>query len=229
MYVIVCFPSSCHTYILYLYTSLSLSLPTSLYLSLPLLTSPYLSLPLPTSPYVSLRLRMSTYLSYTLLLVQDPIPYIMQGNADFVTSVETRGCPARYSNSNSSHSNSNSGLNSNKNVMRVEGNTGVFYVRATEKGVDFFEKCLENLVDMNVRIEQKALGWISLGATYTGNCNLNLDGSEGLSSFSPSSSSSSPPSQIQTTNSNSNSNLPGTNGVARFCLLDEILFQNGKF
>ena len=124
-------------------------------------------------------------------LVQDPIPYLIRGDADIITSMESRGCPDDYP----------SFLGSKFDWENVEPNTGILLVRNTPQGVNYFRKWLEAIVDRNLMNDQKAFDRSSETTIYTPNCNWNLS--------------------AYPTKRDSNDTR------ATFCILSEILFQNG--
>lgn len=134
--------------------------------------------------------------------VQDPIPYLIKGNADFVSSVELRQCPVFYSSGNSKP----------LDWYNVEPNTGVMHVRATSQGKNLFRQWLEVIVGYNYINDQKAFKAGDLGLQYTDNCHR--DSTEKASPHNK---------QSDTDFINAtDSNRKGT-----FCFLPEILFQNG--
>lgn len=122
--------------------------------------------------------------------VQDPVPYLIRGDADFVTSFEVRQCPELYPSYSAQ----------DYPWYTVEGNTGVMHVRATTQGVKMFRRWLEEIVDENLLNDQYALNWKLFDAVYTPNCNWNLSAVPSI--------------------------RPRADN-ATFCIVPEILFQNG--
>lgn len=103
------------------------------------------------------------YFDIDIGLVQDPIPYLLTGDADFVTSYEIRQCPEIWPTlSGSAYP-----------WDGVEANTGVMHVRATPQGKSFYRQWLERIVANNMINDQKVLEWSKFHAHYTPNCNWN--------------------------------------------------------
>lgn len=124
-------------------------------------------------------------------LIQDPIPYLIRGDADIVTSMESRGCPDDYP----------SFVGAKFDWENVEPNTGILLVRNTLQGVNYFRKWLETIVDRNLMNDQKAFDRDYSKTIYTPNCNWNLS---------------------------ANPTIRESNDTrATYCILSEILFQNG--
>ena len=86
------------------------------------------------------------YFDVDIGLVQDPVPYITRGDADFTVSIEQRYCPEEYPSSR----------RFTQNWEVQEPNTGVMHVRATSQGVSMYRKWLRRIVQTNVRNDQLA-------------------------------------------------------------------------
>ena len=109
-----------------------------------------------------------------IAMVSDPIPYLIRGNSDFVSSLEMRHCPDTYPSftqytSNILYNNTtnttsttihltNSALNMiNTNWYTIEPNTGIMYVRSTDANIGFYTNWLLNIIKNNEMNDQKAL------------------------------------------------------------------------
>jgi hypothetical protein len=102
------------------------------------------------------------YFDVDIGLVQDPIPFVTQGEADFVTSIEMRHCPEFVS------------VNKSDSLWdSMEPNTGIMHVRATAQGRRLFRAWLENIVHGNVMNDQRAFDRKLLGLSYRSDCNRN--------------------------------------------------------
>jgi hypothetical protein len=143
------------------------------------------------------------YFDLDTLMVHDPVPFMMTGNADFTVQLELRNC--FYP---SSHYYST--IIDIANWEYFEPNTGIFFVRSTSTGVRLFEQWMEEIVRRNVMNDQKALDFRSLGAKLSFSCNEELHYLENNQTF------------MSKFMHNSKPN------ASTYCFLNEFLFQNGK-
>lgn len=124
-------------------------------------------------------------------LIIDPIPFMVKGDADFISSIEIRSCPEIYPSSYKYNMD-----------WRVEPNTGILYIKATNQGVDFYLAFLDNIVQKNIRNDQIVFSHTYKNATFVGNCNFD---------------------------DSSNATVRASDDERpTYCFLSEILFQNGK-
>ena len=105
------------------------------------------------------------YFDLDIALVQDPIPYLLQGDADFITTTELRHCPEVYPSIIGSKFDWNNS---------IEANTGIMHVRATEQGIRLYRTWILHMIDLNLVNDQRALKFWRFNASYTANCNWNL-------------------------------------------------------
>jgi len=105
------------------------------------------------------------YFDLDIALVQDPIPYLLQGDADFITTTEFRYCPEIYPSVIGAKFDWNSS---------IEANTGIMHVRATEQGLRLYKTWILHMIDLNLINDQRALKFWNFNASYTPNCNWNL-------------------------------------------------------
>ena len=144
------------------------------------------------------------YFDVDIGLVQDPVPFITRGDADFTVSIEQRDCPDTYP--------STSRMDTNWGT--VEPNTGVMHVRATPQGVAMYRKWLYDIVTTNLRNDQmtfhrderptqaeKSYYNTNITSTFTPSCNWDHK------NYTPS--------------------VRATSSAGTFCFLPEMLFQNG--
>lgn len=139
------------------------------------------------------------YLDVDLGLVLDPIPHMVHGDADFVTSVETRDC--------ADHPHHAMVTETNWDI--VESNTGVTLIRSTSQSKSTFVRWMELMVDENYINDQRILDkWFRRfnDMTYTSNCLPS--GTKGA--ISPSAA----------------SVRPSVNSTT-YCFLSDVIFQNG--
>lgn len=140
----------------------------------------------------------AVYFDLDIAFVRDPIPDIVKGSADLAVSMEMRTCilPSVLS------------IAKLTTWKDIEPNTGVMIARSTAKGIDFFQRWLDKIVQDNVNNDQKALLFDELGSKMTFNCNPSLEKYAGneLKSFIDANASAS----------------------HRHCFLNEFLYQNGK-
>ena len=132
-----------------------------------------------------------------LVLVTDPVPHMLLGDADFVTSIENRECQENFMGT--------SAFSISWDI--VEPNTGIMVVRPTPQGLDMFTKWLELIVDHNLVNDQHAFdkGFRRTHKmTYASNC-LPVN----------------TPGVIDAPSIRSNPNS------ATYCLLSDAIFQNG--
>ena len=150
------------------------------------------------------------YFDVDIGLVQDPVPYITRGDADFVVSIEQRKCVEEYPSSRRMA----------ENWEQVEPNTGVMLVRATRQGVQMYRNWLKRIVKTNVQNDQIVFdrdrrriqvdmaldGSVTYSetnftSTFTPNCNWHT--------------------------SNEAPTKRATQDAATYCFLSEMMFQNG--
>jgi hypothetical protein len=139
------------------------------------------------------------YLDVDLGLVLDPIPHMLHGDADFVTSVESRDC--------TDHPHHHTVNTTNWDI--VESNTGVSLIRSTPQSKATFLKWMEVMVDENYINDQRILDkWFKRynDMTYTSNCL--------------------PPGTPSAIDPSVASIRPTVNSTT-YCLLSDVLFQNG--
>ena len=150
------------------------------------------------------------YFDVDIGLVQDPVPYLMRGDADFVVSIEQRACPEEYPTSRQLK----------ENWEQMEPNTGVMLVRATPQGVGMYRNWLKRIVKTNVMNDQIVfdrdnrpiqidikddgrLVWAETNFTssFTPNCNWDYKNPAPTPRVTP--------------------------DAATYCFLSEMVFQNG--
>lgn len=138
------------------------------------------------------------YFDLDISFVRDPIPHMIRGDADFVTSLEMKTClcPSAIE------------VGKHQDWLKTEPNTGVLLVRSTPKGIDFFKVWLAKIVNDNTNNDQKVLYFDQFGSKLTFSCNANLDqySNSELSKYL----------------------LPNRTSYHQHCFLNEFLFQNGK-
>eukprot|EP01038_Epipyxis_sp_PR26KG_P004990 gene4990-6975_t len=100
------------------------------------------------------------YLDLDIGILIDPIPYMIKGNADFVSSIEIRGCPEFFTTSHPEKT----------NWERIEPNTGLMYVRATVGGIKLFKMFLENIIDNNAVNDQRVFDRSKFNARFDPSC-----------------------------------------------------------
>lgn len=148
------------------------------------------------------------YLDVDVALLADPVPFLTSGDADFTVSQEIRSCKfAQY-------------------ILRrrpgywswstLEANTGVMHLRSNPRTLSFFQRWLQEIVDMNMMNDQKVLT-MEFGKNPKGTPSCNdyhnrLLGHKHRESQTLSSS--------QQTNDREKQ--------FRYCFLNEFIFQNGK-
>jgi len=86
------------------------------------------------------------YFDIDIALVHDPVPFLIQGDADFVTSIENRACREEYYGA----------VPTKIDWERIEPNTGIMHLRATKQGLKFYAVWLERIV---VSADLLALGY----------------------------------------------------------------------
>lgn len=133
-------------------------------------------------------------------LVDDPIPYIVRGKADFSVSQEIRTCQQLISRRSKT---------STKYWWGSEPNTGIMHVRATPAGIGLYREWLRRLIDKNIANDQYLLRFSDYPDFYpyfTDSCN----GVDTVPYENP---------QVP----------PGVSAdkVLSFCFLSEYLYQNG--
>lgn len=142
------------------------------------------------------------YFDLDTLMVHDPVPFMMKGNADFTVQLELRNC--FYPSSEYFATNIDIA-----NWEFFEPNTGIFFVRSTAKGVKLFEAWMAEIVKRNIMNDQKALDFKLLGAKLSFSCNEQLHYLQNNATFMR---------QFK----NQDKDAPS------YCFLNEFLFQNGK-
>ena len=139
------------------------------------------------------------YLDVDLGLVLDPIPHMLHGDSDFVTSVETRECV--------DHPHVATVRTTNWEV--VEFNTGVTLIRSTEQSRALMIKWIEAMVNENYVNDQRVIDkWFRRfnDMTYSSNClPPGTKGAIGEGTVSK----------------------RKTKDSATYCLLSDMVFQNG--
>lgn len=139
------------------------------------------------------------YYDVDLGLVLDPIPHMLYGDSDFVSSVETRECV--------DHPHVATVRTTNWEV--VEFNTGVTLIRSTNQSRALMVKWIEAMVNENYVNDQRVIDkWFRRfnDMTYTSNCL--------------------PPSTKGAIEGDKISQRK-TPGSATYCLLSDVVFQNG--
>ena len=139
------------------------------------------------------------YLDVDLGLVMDPIPHMLHGDSDFVTSVETRECI--------DHPHVATVRTTNWDV--VEFNTGVTLIRSTNQSRALMVKWIEAMVNENYVNDQRVIDkWFRRfnDMTYTSNCL--------------------PPGTKGAIEGDKTSQRK-TPGSSTYCLLSDMVFQNG--
>ena len=139
------------------------------------------------------------YFDVDIALIVDPVPYLIRGDADFVSSIESRVCRERYLGT----------VPTQVDWERVEPNTGIMHLRATRQNVNFVRLWLEKVVDGNFVNDQRALSRRILNATYVPNCLP--DGIKELESWTK----------------RPTSTIRKDPDAPTYCLLSDIVFQNG--
>eukprot|EP01039_Chlorochromonas_danica_P001596 gene1596-1743_t len=146
------------------------------------------------------------YMDVDVAMVQDPLPYLLRGNADLTLSVETRHCQDYYSIANPEYF----------NWDRTEPNSGVMHVRSTGAGIKAFRRWLELIVDANVMNDQVSFNRREMHLQYDNSCHSSQYERAG-----------DPRSPRKGNVSDSSSSSPSSSGGGSYCFVDEILFQNG--
>lgn len=139
------------------------------------------------------------YLDVDLGLVLDPIPHMVLGDGDFVTSVETRDCADHPHHATVTE----------MNWDGVESNTGVSLIRSTPQSKATFVKWMELMVDENYINDQRILDkWFRRynDMTYTSNCL---------------------PSGTKGAVSPDVASIRPTVNSTTYCFLSDVIFQNG--
>ena len=139
------------------------------------------------------------YLDVDLGLVLDPIPHMVNGDADFVTSVETRDC------TDHPHHATVADLNWDA----VESNTGISLIRSTPQSKATFVKWMEVMVNENYINDQRILDkWFRRynDMTFTSNCL---------------------PSGTKGAISPDVASIRPTLNSTTYCFLSDVIFQNG--
>ena len=149
------------------------------------------------------------YFDVDIGLVQDPVPFITRGDADFTVSIEQRRCPEEYP----------STRRFAQSWEELEPNTGVMHVRATSQGVDMYRKWLQRIIKSNIkndqlvfdrdsRVVQRDLvsnrvvySELNFTSTFTPNCNWDYQNTTPTVRASPT--------------------------ASTYCFLSEMMFQNG--
>ena len=139
------------------------------------------------------------YFDVDIAFVHDPVPHLIRGDADFVSSIESRMCKEEYY----------AAVPTKIDWERIEPNTGIMHLRATPQGVQFVTTWLERIVDSNFVNDQRALTRREHNATYVSNCLPPETESEGLGT------NMSVPSQRKDPS------------APTYCFLSDIYFQNG--
>lgn len=131
-------------------------------------------------------------------LLENPLPYLSQGDADLILSQELRGCKFP------------SFIPQDIDWNSLEPNTGIMYIKSNNITIEFFNLWLQEIVDMNDMNDQKAFS-INFGKNpiKTDSCNhRNTHG------------------RINNNNNNITNTIQ-TNQL-KYCFLNEFVFQNGK-
>ena len=149
------------------------------------------------------------YFDVDIGLVQDPVPYVTRGDADFTVSIEQRACPEFYPSSRKMA----------ENWELVEPNTGVMHVRATTQGIEMYQKWLHRIIFMNVKNDQTVFdrdqrtvqqdlvygelvySALNYTSTFTPKCNWDYK--------------------------NTSATVRATPAAGTYCFLSEMMFQNG--
>ena len=151
------------------------------------------------------------YFDVDIGLVQDPVPYVTRGDADFTVSQEQRICPEVYPSSQRMET----------NWEEIEPNTGVMHLRATTQGIVMYRRWLYRIVETNVRNDQsvfdrhskndtdkivagyQAIGRTNFTSSFTPSCNWGYSENK----FTPTE--------------------RVTPHAGTYCFLSEMMFQNG--
>lgn len=96
--------------------------------------------------------------------IQDPVPFLIKGDADLVVAMEPRICMDIYP----------SALQMDYDWKKVEPNTGVMHVRSTPSGRRFYRSFLTEIVDENANNDQRVFRPHLMNGTFTPNCNWNV-------------------------------------------------------
>lgn len=149
------------------------------------------------------------YFDVDIGLVQDPVPYIIRGDADFTVSIEQRACPEYYPSSRKMA----------EKWEQIEPNTGVMHVRATTQGIAMYQKWLNRIVMTNVKNDQTVFDrdrrvvqrdLVDGQMVYSG---LNY-----TSTFTP---------KCNWDHKNTSATERATPVAGTYCFLSEMMFQNG--
>ena len=149
------------------------------------------------------------YFDVDIGLVQDPVPYITRGDADFTTSIEQRHCPEEYPSSRRME----------ENWEGTEPNTGVMHLRATPQGLAMYKHWLRRIVRTNSRNDQMVFdrdARVEQVEEFRGKmryAELNF-----TSTFTPS---------CNWGNPNGAPTVRASPTASTYCFLSEMLFQNG--
>ena len=150
------------------------------------------------------------YFDVDIGLVQDPVPYITRGDADFVVSIEQRACPEEYPSSRRMA----------EKWEELEPNTGVMLVRATPQGVKMYRNWLKRIIKTNVQNDQIVFDRDSRA--------VQVDvGDHGRRMYSETNFTSSFTPNCNWDTANKTPTKRVTPEAATYCFLSEMMFQNG--
>lgn len=149
------------------------------------------------------------YFDVDIGLVQDPVPFLTRGDADFTSSIESRECTEDYPSSRKM----------NEAWDQIEPNTGVMHVRATSQGVNFYKNWLRRIIKTNVRNDQNVFDRDSrpLQVELVDGQNVYSENNF-TSTFTPS---------CNWDYRNATRTVRATPKAATYCFLSEMMFQNG--
>ena len=137
------------------------------------------------------------YFDVDIAFVHDPVPHLIRGDADFVSSIENRMCKEEYY----------TAAPHKIDWERIEPNTGIMHLRATPQGIAFVTTWLERIVDSNFVNDQRALTRREHNATYVSNCL--------------------PPDTVSMGTNMSTPSQRKDPNAPTYCFLSDIHFQNG--
>jgi hypothetical protein len=120
-----------------------------------------------------------------IAMVLDPVPFLIKGTSDFVSTVEMRSCPDSYTptflNTSTPFAHKRKEVNSMSSVnwFTVEPNTGIMSVRSTEAGIGFYTNWLLRIISVNELNDQKAMHRYETYAHHSVDCVYGTDGAHG--------------------------------------------------
>lgn len=151
------------------------------------------------------------YFDLDIALLDDPIPYLLKGDANIVIAQEIRSCifPSFLY---------------NMNWMQIEPNTGTMFLESTPRIIQFFNDFLKRIVYGNWMNDQKHFFENEKDAIWTRSCDENFDHSIEMISNQQQQHQ-----DYRNQNNYSSSSTMNNNSNAqyKYCFLSEFFFRNG--